>query len=478
MRRRTGIACASTIFLMAAALGVALQAATVEPTLDWTSVNAESISKLREYIRIDTSNPPGNESRGVAWYAKILDSEGIPYQTGEVAPGRGSIVARLRATVPAASAEPAFVLLNHIDVVPASREYWSVDPFAAEIKDGYIWGRGATDMKSVGVAQLIAFLELHRQHVPLRRDVIFLATADEEDGAVSGAKWVVEQRPDWVAGAGFVINEGSGARADENGKLIYVGIGAFNKTTAWLRIVATGPAGHASVPIPDSSVNKLIAALERLRNYKPPIELTPAVERALKSSAPYEPEPWRTRLAHIDTWIRTPEARAELEKAPHYLALVTNTISITGLTGTNKINVIPPEASALVDCRLLPGWTADRWVADLHRVINDDSVRIEVLHSYPKSPESSLDTPLHKAIEETVHRLYPDAGVTATTSTGFNDSYFFRERGITAYGFVPFAMLPDDGHAHGNDERIPVASFTSGVKLMWEVVYDFSHANE
>ncbi len=447
-----------------------------EPTLDWIALNAESIAKLREYIRIDTSNPPGNESRGVAWYAKIFDAEGIPYQTGEVAPGRGSIVARLHATVPASSAEPAFVLLNHIDVVPASREYWSVDPFAAEMKDGYIWGRGATDMKSVGVAQLIAFLELHRQHVPLRRDVIFLATADEEDGTVSGAKWVVEQKPDWVAGAGFVINEGSGARADANGKVVYVGIGAFNKTTAWLRIVATGPAGHASVPIADSSVNKLIAALDRLRTYQSPIELTPAVERALKSSAPYEPEPWRTRLAHIDTWIRTPEARAELEKEPHYLALVTNTISITGLTGTNKINVIPPEASALVDCRLLPGWTADRWVAELRRVIHDDSIRVEVLHSYPKSPESSLDTPLHTAIEETVHRLYPDAGVTATTSTGFNDSYFFRERGITAYGFVPFAMLPDDGHAHGNDERIPVQSFTNGVRLMWEVVYDFSHA--
>jgi acetylornithine deacetylase/succinyl-diaminopimelate desuccinylase-like protein len=139
MRRRTGIACASTIFLMASALGVALQATAIEPVLDWASLNAESISKLREYIRIDTSNPPGNESRGVAWYAKIFDSEGIPYQTGEVAPGRGSIVARLRATVPAGSAEPAFVLLNHIDVVPASREYWTVDPFAAEIKDGYIW---------------------------------------------------------------------------------------------------------------------------------------------------------------------------------------------------------------------------------------------------------------------------------------------------------------------------------------------------
>ena len=155
---------------------------------------------------------------------------------------------------------------------------------------------------------------------------------------------------------------------------------------------------------------------------------------------------------------------------------MTNTISITVLTGTNKINVIPPEASALVDRRLLPGWTADRWVAELRRVIHDDSIRVEVLHSYPKSPESSLDTPLHTAIEETVHRLYPDAGVTATTSTGFNDSYFFRERGITAYGFVPFAMLPDDGHAHGNDERIPVQSFTNGVRLMWEVVYDFSHA--
>jgi acetylornithine deacetylase/succinyl-diaminopimelate desuccinylase-like protein len=480
--RRTLEALTICIFLLALPIGARRQSSStqIEPSTskpDWSAVDAEAIAKLREYLRIDTTNPPGNETRGVEWYAKILDAEGIPYQTGEGTPGRGNIVARLKAT---ASNEtlPAFVLLNHIDVVPANRKYWTVDPFAAEMHDGYIWGRGASDMKGIGVAQLIAFLELHRLHVPLKRDVIFLATADEEDGGASGARWVVEQHPEWIAGAGSVVNEGSGARADKDGKPVYFGVGAFNKTPAWLKIVATGNAGHGSVPIPDSSVNRLIAAVEKLRLYKPALELTPAVERALKSTARYEQEPWRSWLQNIATWIHAPEARAELEKEPRYLALLTNTISITGLTGTDKINVIPPEASALLDCRLLPGWTAERWVAELQRVIGTDHLRIDILQSHPSSPESSLDTPLHKTIEESVKALFPGAGVADTTSTGFNDSYFFRVKGITAYGFVPFAMRADDsGRAHGNDERLPVASFTDGVHLMWEVVSRFSRAN-
>ncbi|HET9399508.1 MAG TPA: M20/M25/M40 family metallo-hydrolase [Candidatus Acidoferrales bacterium] len=480
--RRTLAALTTSIFLICAPLAARHykrppQTQAVSPKPDWKTVDPEAVAKLREYLRIDTTNPPGNESRGVEWYAKIFDAKGIPYQTGESAPGRGNIVARLKATS-ANESLPAFVLLNHIDVVPANRQYWTADPFAADERDGYIWARGASDMKSTGIAQLMAFLELHRLHTPLKRDVIFLATADEEDGTKSGARWVVEQHPEWITGAGFVVNEGAGSRADKNGKPIYFGVGAFNKTPAWLKIVATGTAGHGSVPIPESSVNRLIAALEKLRNYKPPLELTPAVERALKSAAPYEQEPWKTRLANLGTWIKDPNARAQLEKEPRYLALLTNTISITGLNGTDKINVIPPEASAQLDCRLLPGWTAERWVAELQGVIGTDHLRIEILQSHPSSPGSSLDTPLHKTIEDAVHALFPGAGVADTTSTGFNDSYYFRVKGITAYGFVPFAMKPEDStRAHGNDERIAVTSFTDGVHLMWEVVSRFSAAN-
>lgn len=457
---------------MLAGVLAALPALAQEPAIDWGKVNAEAIAKLREYIRVDTQNPPGNEMRGVEWLKKIFDAEGIACETGESTPGRGSIVARLKGT----GNEPAIILLSHIDVVPVNREFWTVDPFAGELRDGYIWGRGAIDMKNQGIAELMALLLLHRNKVPLRRDVIFIATADEEAGGKFGAGWVAKNRPQWYAGAGFLLNEGSPSRADESGKTLFIGVSGTEKTPAWLKLTATGRAGHGSVPIPDSAVNKLVAALERLRRYEPPLELTPPIARALRSRASYEPEPWRNRLRNLREFLKQPDARRELARRPELLALVTNTVSITGLQGTNKINIIPPVATALVDCRLLPTWTANRWAAEVRRVIADDSIQIEVLENFPPST-SPLDTPLYRSVVEAVKRVHPGAGVTEALINGFTDSHLFREKGIVSYGFEAVAMTEkDDSRAHGNDERVPVKAFTDSVRLMWEVVYGFSKA--
>jgi acetylornithine deacetylase/succinyl-diaminopimelate desuccinylase-like protein len=185
--------------------------------IDWDQVNAEATRRLAEYVRIDTTNPPGNEIRGVDWFKQILQAEGIPYETAEGAPGRGNIVARLKGT----GKEPALILLSHIDVVPVERKFWTVDPFAAEIKDGYLWGRGSVDMKPLGIANLEVFLLLHRNHVPLRRDVIFLATADEETMKKYGPAWVLKDHPEWIAGAGFLLTEGGETFADDSGKPSY-----------------------------------------------------------------------------------------------------------------------------------------------------------------------------------------------------------------------------------------------------------------
>jgi len=465
-----------SFFLMcflAVAPGLSL-AAPAEPEIDWQKVDAEAIAKLSEYIRVDTSNPPGNEARAAQWLAGIFKAEGISFETAESAPGRGNIVARLKATV--ANPEPGLVLLSHMDVVPVTREYWTVDPFSGEVRNGNIWGRGTADMKGQGIAQLMAFLLLHRLHVPLRRDVIFLATADEESGGDYGAGWVVRNRPGWFAGAGFLVNEGARSQADKNGQPIFYGIGTVNKTPGWLKLTATGRSGHGSVPIPESAVNKLIAAVERLRTYQPPLEVTPPIERALASQAPYEPEPWRGRLKNIREFVNQPDARAELSKRPALLALLTNTISITRLEGSNKVNVIPPVATAEIDCRLLPGWTAERWVAEVRRIVHDDAIKVEVIHNQTTT-ESPLGTPLSATIEKAVKELHAGAGVALSPSTGFNDSHFFREKGIVSYGFVPFAM--PEGYvsgAHGNDEFIPVRAFSDGVRLEWQLVYDFTKA--
>jgi acetylornithine deacetylase/succinyl-diaminopimelate desuccinylase-like protein len=451
---------------------VALASGQAAPQIDWNAVSAESVQRLTEYVRIDTTNPPGNESRAVEWLAQIFKAEGIEYQTGESAPGRGSIVARLRGH----GHEPALVLLSHIDVVPASPEFWSVPPFAAEQRDGFLWGRGSVDTKSLGIAGLEALLLLHRNHVPLRRDVIFLATADEEAGGIYGAGWVVKEHPEWIAGAGFLLNEASRAVADASGKPLYFPIGNTEKTPAWLRLTATGRSGHGSVPNPDSSVNRLIAALERLRTYRPRLQLTPPVEYALRTQAPYVPEPWRSRFADIKSFLASPGAYDELLKRPQTLALVENTLNITGLEGSKKINIVPPSASALLDCRLLPGTDLESWLTELRGAIRDDSIKIEVVLNFAPAV-SEIDTPLHRTMQRAIEQQNPGVGVTGGVDAGFTDSHFFREKGITAYGFGPFPIKPEDlARVHGNDERIPLESYRNGVRLMWEIVYNFSRA--
>lgn len=439
---------------------------------DWNALDTEAVQKLSAYIQVNTTNPPGNEVRGAQWFGKILQSEGIPFEIGEAAPGRGNIVSRLKG----AGSAPALILLNHMDVVPVSRSYWSVDPFSGLVRDGYIWGRGSLDMKSLGILQLLTFLELHRLHVPLNRDVIFVGTADEEAGGNMGAGWVVKERPQWISGAGFMLTEGAGSLADDSGKPVYFGVGPTEKTPAWLRLTATGRAGHASVPITDSAPNHLIAALDKLRQYRPPLELTPPVEAMLRTHAPYEPEPWRSRLADPQEFLAEPDAYDLLETRPDILSRLTNTISITALQGSNKTNIIPPEASAEVDCRLLPGWTIDRWIAQIRQVIDDPSIRIDVILNFPPAV-SSTDTPLYASIAKAVHQFDPDAGLVQTVDSGFTDSHFFRDKGIVSYGFEPFAVThEDDARVHGDNERIPVKNYTDGLHLLWNIVYDFVSA--
>jgi acetylornithine deacetylase/succinyl-diaminopimelate desuccinylase-like protein len=456
-----------SIAFFACALRAEAQSTGASP--DWHALESDAVQKLSAYVRVDTTNPPGNEIRAAEWYAKIFQVEGIPYLIAESAPGRGNIVARLKGS----GSEPALILLNHMDVVPVSRSFWTVDPFAGIIRDGYLWGRGSIDMKSIGILELLTFLELHRLHVPLRRDVIFIGTADEEAGGIFGAGWVVKNRPQWIAGAGFMLTEGAGSLADDSGTPVYFGVGPTEKTPAWLKLTATGRSGHGSVPIPDSAPNRLIAALDRLRQYRPPIELTPVVEQMLRTHAPYEPEPWRSRFANPPSFLAQPDAYDLLMKRPEILARLTNTISITALEGSNKTNIIPSEASAELDCRLLPSWTIDRWVAQIRSIINDPSIRVEVILNFPPAV-ASTDTPLFASIEKAVHELDPGAGVVKSVDAGFTDSHYFRDKGIVSYGFEPYALTEEDEErVHGDNERIPIKNYTDGLHVLWNVVYDF-----
>ncbi len=433
----------------------------------WEQIQREALELFVQYLKIDTTNPPGNEIAAAKFFAEVCKREGIEHQIFEPYPGRATFYARLKGT----GARRPIVLLNHTDVVPNNREYWTVDPFKAEIKDGFIYGRGALDMKSLGIAEFMTMLILKRSNLPLSRDVIFLATADEEAGGLLGAGWFVKNHPELLANAEFLFNEGGGNLVDTEGRVLTIGVGPSEKTPAWLRLSATGSAGHASMPRADSAVHRLLRALNRLLDYAPPVTLTPAVEEMYRSTASLRAPSLREKYANLRESLKDPEFQRIFESDPSARTLVRNTISITVLAGSSKINVIPPAASADVDTRLVPGEKLDQWISELKSVIKDDAIKIEPILAF-NANASPVDTALVKAVGEIIKQKFPGAVLSYPVQAGFTDSHYFRDLGIHSYGFSPFVAAPRDlgSGVHGNDERIGQKAFVEGVRFFYEVV--------
>ncbi len=427
-----------------------------------------ALERLRRYVEIDTTNPPGNETRGVAFLASVLEEAGIAYQTAESAPGRGNLWARLEG-----GELPALVLLHHVDVVPADRDAWSTPPFTAVARDGMLAGRGTLDTKALGIAHLEAFLALHRDGRALNRDVIFMATADEEAGGRLGAGWLVEHHPESFAGAGFLLNEGGGGIASAHGTRFQVELA--QKRPQWLRLVATDRPGHGSSPRPTSAPARLVAALERIRTRPFPPRVIAPVRRMFAGIAAHVGPPWSDAFADLDGAVGDAAFLAELQAAkPHLHALLRNTCSITVLSGSAKINVVPPTASAELDCRILPDEDAAAFRAGIEARVADDNIRVEPILGFAAA-ESSADTELYRLLERVITQHHPAAPIVPTVAGGFTDSHFFRERGIASYGFAPFVIPEQDlGGIHGNDERIGIATFEQGVAIMTEIVRRFA----
>lgn len=435
--------------------------------VNWDEVQKEALELFIQYLKIDTTNPPGNEIRAARFFAGICKREGIEHQVFEPSPGRGVIWARVRGD---GSRRP-IVLLNHSDVVPHSKEFWSVDAFSAAIKDGFIYGRGAMDMKSLGMAQFVTMLTLKRAKVPLKRDVIFLATADEEAGGLNGAGWFAKNHPELIKGAEFLFNEGGNNIVDSSGKVLSVGVGPSEKTPAWLRLTATGEPGHGSTPRANSSVNRLLRALNRLLDYTPPIQLTPVVEQSFRSVAQLMPPQQAAKYANLREAVKDPDFLRQLESDPFARSIIRNTISVTVLQGSNKINVIPPVATAEIDTRLVPGEKLDRWIAELRGVIKDDSIKIEPILSF-QANDSPTDSELVKTVAAIVKQKFPEAVITYPVLAGFTDSHYYRDLGVMSYGFSPFVAPPRElgGGYHGNDEHIGKKAYVEGVKFFYEIV--------
>lgn len=443
------------------------QVAFAQTQINWDAVQKEALDLFLQYLKIDTTNPPGNEIRAANFFAEICRREGIEHKVFEPFPGRGTLWARVRGD---GSKRPV-ILLNHTDVVPHNPEFWSVPAFSAEIKDGFIYGRGAMDMKSLGMAQFVTMLALKRAKVPLKRDVIFLATADEEAGGLQGAGWFAKNHPELIGKAEFLFNEGGSNIVDASGKVLAVGVGPSEKTPVWLRLTATGEPGHGSVPRPDSSVNRLLRALNKLMEYNPPVQITPAVEQAFRAISPLMPPGVAEKYANLREGIKDPAFLRQLENDPGARALTRNTISITMLSGSNKVNVIPPVATAEIDTRVVPGEKLERWIAELRGVIGDDNIKIEPVLAF-ESNASPTDSDLIKSVAEVVSRCHPGALITHPVLTGFTDSHFFRDLGVQSYGFSPFIAPGRElgGGYHGNDERIGKKAYVEGVKFFYQVI--------
>lgn len=427
-----------------------------------------AVTWMQEYLRIDTTNPPGHEMRAVAFFKKILDQEGIENRVFEYAPDRGDLWARLPHT--AGQGKRPLILLNHTDVVTSDAAHWKVPPFSGEIKNGWIWGRGAQDMKDEGLAQLVVMVMLKRENIELDRDVIFLAVADEEaDG--TGTDWFLAHQRDLLGNAEFLINEG-GENLLEDGKVKFIGVDVGEKTTFWLHVVAHGRPGHASRPNADSAPNRLVRALDRILAYRTPLKVLPVVEEFLRDMAPYEPPEKARAYRNIRKALEDRKFQQQVEKDESLNFLLRDTISLTMMGGSEQTNVIPPEAWANLDVRILPGGDPQALLASLRRVVNDRNVTIEpMVAEFREANYSPTNTVLYDSIRKVSARYFPGTPVAPHITSGYTENQRYRPLGIHAYGFNPYAATDEEGNTeHGNDERIRVEEVRRGPKILFDVV--------
>jgi acetylornithine deacetylase/succinyl-diaminopimelate desuccinylase-like protein len=433
----------------------------------------DALGWLQGLIRINTTNPPGNELAAAKYIAGILEQEGIAHEVIELSPGRGVVIGRLTSSV-ISDPTRALLLLGHMDVVGVSREKWTVDPFAATIQGGYLYGRGAIDDKGMVIANLATIVALKRSGTILARDVIFLADADEEQFGDASIKIVVAKYWDKIA-AGFAINEG-GRVLLKNGKVIYVGIQTSEKVPVNVTVIATGTSGHGSQPRPDNAVVHLSAAIAKIGAYEPPVRFLATTERYFEQLAKVEDE-------ETAKWIRalTQPERQKLaikrisEMSPVWNSMMRDTIAPTMLQAGVRANVVPSEARANLNVRLLPGNSIDQVLADLRTVVNDPQIRFEIAPDRgAPSPPSSLESPLYQTIERVSGQVFPGVTVMPYLSTGATDSAQLRLHNVEAYGLLPFPLAEaDDLRMHADDERIPLDSFRRGIEFLYSIVNEF-----
>jgi acetylornithine deacetylase/succinyl-diaminopimelate desuccinylase-like protein len=435
---------------------------------DWRAIEAETVGRLRDLIRFDTTNPPGNELPAALYLKAALDEEGITTTLFEPDTNRAALIGRIRGT----GVSRPVILLAHMDVVGVERASWSCDPFAGEIRGGYVYGRGAIDDKGMLAANLMTMLllqrELKRTNARLSRDVVFVATSDEEAGGEWGMGWLIEHHAE-LLDAEYALNEGGRTRIIERGQT-YLAVQAAEKISHIVTVTAHGPAGHAAIPLEDNAIFSLARALERLSRYSEPVLLTSITRQFFGRLA----EVWPNAAERAAMLELASSEKANIERGAAVLsrtavfnAVLRNGISPAIIEGGSRYNVIPASAGAVLNVRTLPGESIDVVVERLRSVVDDQSLTVEITQRGEEAPASDPDSPMFAAIAETARELNPKIAVVPYLSTGVTDSARLRRIGVQAYGVLPFPMQQsDEERMHGHDERVPVESLHFGTRLI------------
>jgi acetylornithine deacetylase/succinyl-diaminopimelate desuccinylase-like protein len=451
----------------------ALPAGQTRPAQPDFGAREEVAQLLSGLVKIDTSNPPGNEIKAATFIKQVLDKEGIPSEIFEAAPGRANLVARLKGS----GRKRPVLLMGHTDVVGVEREKWSFDPFGGTIKDGYVYGRGASDDKGMTAACLEVFLMLHRLKVPLDRDVIFLAEADEEGGGPMGIGFMVAKHWDTIDSE-FALNEG-GWIYENSGRVQYVGVATTEKVPRGLRVVAKGTSGHGSMPRLDNPVTHLAAAIGKIGAWQPPMHMIETTrtffQRLAAISAPADARLYRA--------LEDPIASAAAQDTLRHDNIMYNSMLRTSVVPTMikagfRTNVIPGDAEATLDVRALPDEDMDKLIAGLTALVADPAIEITrtTFGARPSPPPSGLQTDMFRALESAQAKLFPGTATLPMMLTGATDSAELRVKGVQAYGLGSVVGDKERSAIHGNDERLSIAGLGQFVQLIYAAVTEVAAA--
>lgn len=434
--------------------------------INWDSLTTEAAQLLSGYLQIQSLNPPGDERAAAHYLASQLIERGLTPTRYESAPNRVNLLARL----PGSGKKKPILLYNHMDVVEADPARWSTDPFSGEIRDGYVYGRGAIDMKGMAIMQLLA-LGLLQQHHPKRsRDIIFFAAADEEKGGKFGTQWMIENH--WAElEAEYVWDEGGFGLQDFFGPQPVFTVAVAEKKDLWFKLIAHGEPGHSGMPHQDNAINILLRALERTLALNENYRLNPVTRAMFAGVAGRMPFPKSLLLRNADNPLVFRLLKPSLTANTTIDAMLKDTLSITVLRAGGKENIIPDRAEATLDVRLLPDRDPQAFLDELKHRIDDPRVEIEPILSPEAAKISRTNSEFFETLSGVLRELVPQGISVPILTPGTTDSCFFRRKGVNAYGLFPAVITPGElARFHGIDERISLDNLRLGTEIIYRVL--------